>query len=102
MPVFAVLLVLGALGGTGWYVMHTEPALAAVGTCVARTGADDITPVGCTDPAATFTVAGRVDDRAMVDAGRFACAGFPNATTSYWKGQPGQLGTVLCLAPTKT
>ena len=95
------LLVLAALGAAGWYIGHSAPAAAAVGDCVQQTGADSLTIVGCDNPAAQFKVAGRLENRTMVDAGLFACSAFPTATSSYWEGKQGETGIVLCLEPVK-
>jgi hypothetical protein len=101
--VIGVLVVVAALGGVGW-VLATggqSPVTAAVGECVTQTGADDIAVVGCGEPTAQFKVAGKLENRTVIDASLFACSDFPEATSSYWQGVEGKPGTVLCLAPLK-
>jgi hypothetical protein len=95
----AVLVILGGLGGAGWYATHTAPASAAVGDCLAQTGGNELTKVGCGDPSARFEVLAKLENKTMVDASLDACADVPKATSSYWEGKSGELGLVLCLAP---
>jgi hypothetical protein len=101
----AALVLLGGLaGGAVWYVGRSAPTAAAVGACVTQAGTDDISIVGCGEPAAQFRVVGRLENRTMIDAGLFACSEFPQATSSFWQGPAGagELGLVLCLAPVTT
>jgi len=95
----AVLVILGGIGGAGWYATHTAPASAAVGDCLAQTGGNELTKVGCGDPSARFEVLAKLENKTMVDASLDACADVPKATSSYWEGKSGELGLVLCLAP---
>jgi len=90
---------LSGLGGAGWYATHTAPASAAVGDCLAQTGGNELTKVGCGDPSARFEVLAKLENKTMVDASLDACADVPKATSSYWEGKSGELGLVLCLAP---
>jgi hypothetical protein len=101
--IIGVLVVAAALGGVGWVVAtgSPQPVTAAVGECVTQTGTDALAVVGCGDPAAQFTVAGKLENKTAVDASLFACTDFPAATSSYWQGVEGKPGTVLCLAPLK-
>ena len=95
----AVLVILSGLGGAGWYATHTAPASAAVGDCLAQTGGNELTKVGCGDPSARFEVLAKLENKTMVDASINACADVPKATSSYWEGKSGEVGLVLCLAP---
>jgi hypothetical protein len=95
----ALLVIMGGIGGAGWYVTHTAPASAAVGDCLAQTGGNDLAQVSCGDPSARFSVIGKLENKTMVDASLDACTPFPKATSSYWEGKDGELGLVLCLAP---
>ena len=95
----AVLVILSGLGGAGWYATHTAPASAAVGDCLAQTGGNELTKVGCGDPSARFEVLAKLENKTMVDASLDACADVPKATSSYWEGKSGEVGLVLCLAP---
>jgi hypothetical protein len=96
-------VVVAALGGVGWYLGFGPgaPVSAVVGDCVAQTGTDDVKVVGCGEPSAQFRVAGKLENRTMIDAGLFACSDFPDATSSFWQGEEGKPGMVLCLAPLK-
>ena len=94
-------VVVAALGGVGWYVTFgaPSPVTAAVGDCVAQTGENDVAVVGCGEPSARFRVAGRVENKTMIEASLFACSDFPDAGSSFWQGVQDKPGTVLCLAP---
>jgi hypothetical protein len=98
----ATAVIVGAVLGGLWFVQQRDavPADTAVGSCVARSGADSITAVGCGDAAAQFRVISRVDGRTQAQAPA-ACATVKGATTTYWKGATGGVGTVLCLGPAK-
>jgi hypothetical protein len=99
--VIGTLVVVAALGGVGWVVASggTAPVTAAAGDCVKQTGENDVAVVACGDPSAQFKVAGKLENKTVIDASLFACADFPEATSSYWQGVEGKPGTVLCLAP---
>jgi hypothetical protein len=101
--VIGLLVVAAALGGVGWVVVNGSqtPVAAAVGDCVTQTGTDDIAIVGCGEPSAQFKVAGKLENKTVIDASLFACSDFADATSSYWQGVQGKPGTVLCLAPIK-
>lgn len=94
-----VLVLLGGLGALGRHLAHAAPASANVGDCVSQTGANSVSTVACGDRAARFTVVGRLENRTEHDAGLFACADLPTATSSSWQGTAGRPGSVLCLAP---
>jgi TIR domain len=89
------LIVIGATIGSP----DGATAVAGVGDCVAQTGDNSLSKVACTDKAARFRVASRVENKTMVDASLDACKAFPKATSAYWEGESGQPGIVLCLEP---
>ena len=93
-----LLLLFGGLGAAVYFVRQSDPALAKVGDCVAQESGDSVSVVECTDPDADFKVVGRLENKTQVDAGLFACSDFEKATSSYWEGEQGEKGTVLCLA----
>jgi hypothetical protein len=88
----------------GFVVGTSQPDTASIGSCVARDGAASISPVKCGDPAATYKVVGKVTGRTHAQFSvnsRQICERFPNAKSAYWKGAPGGIGYVLCLAPVR-
>jgi hypothetical protein len=79
-----------------------DPQGAAVGDCVQVTGddADSAKKLPCTDPAANYTVAGKVDNQDQpFSPFTPECDQFPGADHVLWHGQSGQRGSILCLAP---
>lgn len=96
-----LLLLVACLGGGVYYVRKSDPQHAKVGDCVSQDGGDAISRVDCGDSDADFAVVGRLENRSQVDAGLFACDDFEGATSSYWEGEQGEKGTVLCLAKKK-
>lgn len=104
--IFLVLVVLGfaVVGFLAWKQGHSDPDTAKAGDCVARSGADDVKVVKCTDAKAAYKVVGKVDGKTQVEAsvsGASICKPFAGAKSVYWKGESGKQGYVLCLAPTK-
>jgi len=96
--VIVLVLLFGGLGAAVYFVRQSDPGLAKVGDCVAQGSGDSISVVECSDPDADFTVVGRLENKTQIDAGLFACSDFDKATSSYWEGEQGEQGTVLCLA----
>jgi len=95
------LILLLAIGGglaAIYFLSLDEPHRAVVGDCVAQTGKDAIEIVDCGDSEADFTVVGRLEGKNQIEAGISACNRFDDATSSYWQGEQGEKGTVLCLA----
>jgi hypothetical protein len=95
----ALLVVAGGVGGAVWYGTHAAPATTGVGDCLAQTGGNELTKVGCGDKSARFLVVGKLENKTVVDATLDACQPFPKATSAYWQGESGQPGLVLCLEP---
>ena len=101
------LLIVSALVFVGVYIgtqreKAANPDNASVGGCVAKSGADDIKTVSCSDGQAAFTVVGKVENKTQADVGLDSggiCKPFPTAKSAFWKGKIGQKGYVLCLAP---
>jgi hypothetical protein len=96
-----VLALAGCLGGAVFWVRTTDPQSAEVGDCVAQGSGDSISVVECGDADADFTVVGRLENKTQIEAGLFACSDFESATSSYWEGEQGEKGIVLCLAKKK-
>ncbi|MGI8332466.1 LppU/SCO3897 family protein [Actinomadura scrupuli] len=100
--VIAVALVV--IGVLAWKESHSSPDAAKVGDCVARSGANDIKIVSCTDSTAAYKVVGKVENQTepafRISTGRI-CKPFPAAKSAFWKGKVGSTGYVLCLGPVK-
>ncbi len=93
-------------GGAFLYNQLTgAPEIAKAGDCMAGATAEELKVVVCTDPTATLTVAGRIEakSREEWDAGKEGkiCSAFPDSDQSFWEGEEGKEGYVLCLAPKK-
>jgi hypothetical protein len=97
--VFLVIL-LGA-GGYYWFSYRNSPARADVGDCLSGSEnpdeADNIKLVDCSDARATFKVLRTIDNQAKPAASdQSACDG-SLTTDTFWYGQEGKPGTILCL-----
>jgi hypothetical protein len=99
--IVAIVVVLGGIAAVSWYMRQDDAQNAKVGDCLKSDG-DDLSIVECGDGDAKFKVAGRVEDKTDVE-GISACAAFADqgVTQSYWRGEQGEKGVVLCLAPSE-
>ncbi|GLW12534.1 hypothetical protein Misp01_76620 [Microtetraspora sp. NBRC 13810] len=99
----AAAVVLGA--GFVYSQMTGAPEIAEAGDCMAGSTAEEFKVVDCTDPAATITVAGRVEAKTRqewdADEEGAICSAFPDVDQTFWEGEEGKEGYVLCLAPKK-
>ncbi len=95
----ALLVIAGGVGGAVWFGTHAAPTKEGVGDCLAQTGGNQLTKVGCSDKSARFHVLGKLENKTVIDATLDACKAFPTATSAYWQGDSGQPGLVLCLEP---
>ncbi len=96
-------LVIGGLAYGTVSVLH-GPSAAEVGECMAGKDADDLRLVDCTDPKATYTVAGRIEGKTEVDLAldKDICTPYLDGEGyQYWEGKKGEAGVVLCLKPKK-
>ena len=95
--------VAGFIGFALYLWATTSPAAAKVGDCVSRTGAEGVEVAGCGEANAEYKVVGRVEDKTETEAGISACTPFEKdgAEASFWQGEQGEKGLVLCLAPNK-
>lgn len=102
-----LLVVVLFVGGCSYLAVKTglsSPDRAGAGDCVKQAGSQSIELVDCTDPAADYRVLGRVDNQTRIQAqinSLSICKKFPEAQSSYWKGEEGKPGYVLCLAPAR-
>jgi hypothetical protein len=94
------VVILAALVGIPLYLARDDADTAKVGDCVAQTGSSSVHVVACNDATAEYKVVGRVEDKTETEAGISACGPFEEqgAEQSYWQGERGKQGFVLCLA----
>lgn len=100
---YAVGAAVLAGGGFAYKHLTGAPEIAKAGDCMAGATADDFKVVSCTDPAAALTVEGRIEGKSKQewdadDEGKM-CSAYPKADQSFWEGEDGKAGYVLCLAP---
>ncbi|MBT8227954.1 MAG: hypothetical protein HKP61_22765 [Dactylosporangium sp.] len=97
----AVLAVVVVVGAVALWLSRDEPAKAAVGDCLTGQSADELKNVACDDSAATFKIVGKIDEMTQDEwqAKDDPCPDFPTAESSYWEGEAGKTGYVLCLEP---
>lgn len=93
------IAIFAAVAGFFWWLRQDDAGEAKVGDCVAQSGESSLDVVDCKDAGATFKVVGRVENQTEIAANISSCSDFPNATTTYWQGEQGEEGLVLCLAP---
>jgi len=104
--VLTVVLVLTAACFVGiWVATRSAATNAKVGDCMHQTGTDAIKIVKCSDSTADFKVVGRVenqDEVASTISITSVCDQWKDQTDStYWEGEQGKKGTVLCLSKLK-
>jgi hypothetical protein len=102
---YAIGAVVIAGGGFVYKQVTGAPEIAKAGDCIAGATADEFKVVACTDPGATLTVEGRIESKSQkeweADQEGALCEAYPNADQSFWEGEEGKEGYVLCLAPKK-
>ena len=95
-----LLALLGAIGFLGVRESRTSPDGAAAGDCVKKAAGQEVDLVDCADPAAEHRVLGRVENKTRIQAqvaSGTICAAFPETRLSFWRGEEGKPGYVLCL-----
>ena len=95
--VFTVLVFV-VIAGVSWFLRQDDAISAKVGDCLKQTGDNSVEVVACSDAAATLKVVGRVENKTQVEAQISACSGIEGAESTYWEGEQGEKGLVLCLA----
>jgi hypothetical protein len=98
-----VVIFVAIVGIVGFIASRDDAKTAKAGDCVEQTGANDLSVVKCDDAKADFKVVGRVEDKLQSEASStgHACDAFAETESSYWEGESGKKGIVLCLAPIK-
>jgi hypothetical protein len=97
----AAIIVLAVIAGIGWFIGQSSPDRAVVGDCVKQTGDNSVKVVDCGSGDAQYKVVGRVEDKSAISASLSACREFKDTDKTYWYGEQGKNGTVLCLADLK-
>lgn len=95
------LVVLAGIAGVSWWVNRDAASKAKIGDCVDQVSRNDLKVVECGSSEATFRVVGRVENKTQTEARTSACDPFVDqgAAQAYWRGETGEKGFVLCLAP---
>ncbi|WP_147456953.1 LppU/SCO3897 family protein [Micromonospora pisi] len=84
------------------YLGLDEPSQANVGECMAGQSVNDLRTVECTDPAATWRVLDRLDDKTETDYDNGACGAHPDTAASFYQdGRRFRKGFILCLGAVK-
>jgi hypothetical protein len=97
-----LVLLLAGLLGAAWWFNRDAAGKAKAGDCVHEKGGDSISVVACDDPKADLKVLGRVEGKTQIEAGisiSSVCDPFPGSQKTYWEGEQGKKGFVLCLGP---
>ena len=102
----AILLVLSAACFVGiWFATRSQATNAKVGDCMHQTAPDEIKIVDCSSSDADFKVVGRVEGKEQIESTisiTSVCDQWKDQTTNtYWQGERGKKGTVLCLSKLK-
>ncbi|GGO20350.1 LppU/SCO3897 family protein [Microbispora bryophytorum] len=100
---YAVGAAVLAGGGFVYKQVTGAPEIAKAGDCMAGATADELKVVSCADPAAALTVEGRIDGKTQqewdADNDGQICSAYAKADQTFWEGEEGKAGYVLCLAP---
>ena len=103
--VLVVFLALCAvLAGALWFATRSAATNAKVGDCMHQTGANEVKIVKCDDANADFKVLGRVEGKEQIESTisvTSVCDQWKETTSTYWEGEQGKKGTVLCLQKLK-
>jgi hypothetical protein len=98
--IVAAVAVIGVLALVGRLVTD-DPDVAGAGDCLAGVSAEELKVVGCTEAAARYKIAGKVDGKSQAEFRSNSteiCKPYRGAIRAFWKGTPGGNGYVLCLA----
>ncbi|GAA3453069.1 hypothetical protein GCM10018962_49020 [Dactylosporangium matsuzakiense] len=96
----ALVGLLGLLLGMAWYFNRDAATNADVGDCLHDPGDQKLKIVKCDGADADYTVLGKVsgkDQREAISPFSSVCRQWPDSTNSYWQGEEGKKGDVLCL-----
>jgi hypothetical protein len=96
----AILVVVG-IGVFVYKQVTGAPETAAVGDCMVGQSADALKTTDCNGGEAEWKVVGKLDDQPENVTTEQACAAFPTTEVSFWEGDKGGKGYVLCLEPIK-
>ncbi|WP_433075668.1 LppU/SCO3897 family protein [Dactylosporangium sp. CA-052675] len=100
----SLVVLLGALLGAAWYFNRDAAMNANVGDCLHNPGDDKLKIVKCDGGDADFVVLGKVSGKAQSEATSpftSVCDQWPDSTNTFWQGEQGKKGDVLCLKSTK-
>ncbi|GAA2379421.1 LppU/SCO3897 family protein [Dactylosporangium salmoneum] len=99
-----LVVLLGVLLGAAWFFNRDAALNAKVGDCLHQVGSDELKIVQCDSTDADFSVLGKVGDKDQSEATSpfsTVCQQWSDTTNTYWQGEKGKKGDVLCLKTTK-
>jgi hypothetical protein len=100
----SLVVLLGVLLGLAWFFNRDAATNANVGDCLHNPGDDKLKIVKCDSSDADFTVLGKISDKLQSEATSpftSVCSQWPDSTNTFWQGESGKKGDVLCLKATK-
>ncbi|WP_432971940.1 LppU/SCO3897 family protein [Dactylosporangium sp. CA-233914] len=96
-----LVVVLGVLLGLAWFFNRDAAMNANIGDCLHNPGDDNLKIVKCDSADAEYEVLGKVVDQPRTTPFSSVCDRWPDATNSFWQGEEGKNGDVLCLKAKK-
>jgi hypothetical protein len=90
-------VIIAGVAVMAYFLRQDDASEAKVGDCVSQSGDNDISIVPCGDAEAAFKIVGKVEDATELDATLSSCDDFDGADSTYWEGEQGGTGFVLCL-----
>ena len=100
--ILAVICVL-VFGGI-WFATRDAATNAEVGDCMHQTGANELKIVKCDSADSDYVVLGKVGGKTQIESTvsvTTVCDEWADTDTTYWQGEKGEKGDVLCLKKTK-
>ncbi|MFI5910112.1 hypothetical protein [Dactylosporangium sp. NPDC051541] len=100
----SLVVLLGVLLGLAWFFNRDAATNANVGDCLHNPGDDKLKIVKCDSADADYKVLGKVADKEQTEATSpftSVCDQWPDSTNTFWQGESGKKGDVLCLQSTK-
>ncbi|WP_426503777.1 LppU/SCO3897 family protein [Dactylosporangium sp. McL0621] len=100
----SLVVLLGVLLGLAWFFNRDAATNANVGDCLHNPGDDKLKIVKCDSTDADYTVLGKISGKDQSEATSpftSVCDQWPDSTNTFWQGESGKKGDVLCLKKTK-
>ncbi|MEU7867517.1 hypothetical protein [Dactylosporangium sp. NPDC049140] len=100
----SLVVLLGVLLGLAWFFNRDAATNANVGDCLHNPGDDKLKIVKCDSADADYSVLGKISGKDQSEATSpftSVCDQWPDSTNTFWQGEAGKKGDVLCLKKTK-